>query len=384
MKRKEHLLRGALAAYPFRAAITACDPHDSGLTWRTIGEASQSDNEENPRMLPCRHVYLPYAEAAARPNILVDGASNEGTVLTLSHWPKSGTPWPLKADTSVGIVFNYIDDPAWHRDVPAVTNNHFDADGLVGLYCLIEPEHALKHRALLLDVASAGDFAVCHSETAARIAFAISRLVDRDLSPWGVESFPKEYPAYSAFVYTRVLQVLGGLIEDVEEHRELWADKDAQLQASAHALASGEVAIEERPEIDLAIVRVPSGWPDRPEHGFARHLDVPIHRMAVYNRTSCNRVASLCGKRISFTYRYESWVQTISRRPPPRIDLSPLAAQLSKVDSQPWHFDGVEKLTPSLEPDGIESDINHDHFLAALVDALHNGKATWNPYDDKT
>ncbi len=140
-------------------------------------------------MLPCRHVYVPYAEAAQRPNIVVDGAANESSVLTLSHWPKSGTPWPLKADTSVGVVFNYLDAPAWHRDVPPVTNNHFDEDGLIGLYCLIEPEHALTRRALLIDASSAGDFSVCRSREAARIAFAISRLADPKLSPWGAESF---------------------------------------------------------------------------------------------------------------------------------------------------------------------------------------------------
>ena len=60
-------------------------------------------------MLPCRHAFMPYVEAAQHPNIVVDGAANESSVLTLSHWPKSGTPWPLKADTSVEVVFNYLD-----------------------------------------------------------------------------------------------------------------------------------------------------------------------------------------------------------------------------------------------------------------------------------
>ena len=99
-------------------------------------------------MLPCRHRYVRYDEAAEGPNIVVDGANNDNAVLTLSHWPKSGTPWPLKADTSVGIVFNYLDDPRWHRDVEVVTNDHFDEDGLIGLFCLLEPAFADRHRAL--------------------------------------------------------------------------------------------------------------------------------------------------------------------------------------------------------------------------------------------
>jgi len=332
-------------------------------------------------MLPCRHVYVPYAEAAQRPNIVVDGAANERSVLTLSHWPKSGTPWPLKADTSVGIVFNYIDNPAWHRAVPAVTNNHFDEDGLIGLYCLIEPEHALTRRALLIDASSVGDFSVCRSREAARIAFAISRLADRDVSPWGADRFPEDYSDYCTFVYARLLQQLGKLIDDVEGHRALWTDEDALLAASERAIASGEVTIEERSEVDLAIVRVPADWPDRPAHRYAKHLGVPIHRMAVHNRTSCNRVATLCGNWISFSYRYESWVQTVSHRPPPRIDLSPLAAQLSETDGAPWRFDGVAEITPALHPEGTRRNLSHERFLEALVNALADGKEAWDPYD---
>src|SRR5262249_46393667 len=43
--------------------------------------------------------FVPYPSAAI-PNIIVDGAANSHTVLTLSHWPKSGSPTELRADTS--------------------------------------------------------------------------------------------------------------------------------------------------------------------------------------------------------------------------------------------------------------------------------------------
>jgi hypothetical protein len=335
-------------------------------------------------MLPCRHAYVPYAEAAQHPNIVVDGAATDRSVLTLSHWPKSGTPWPLKADTSVGVVFNYLDNPAFHRAVPAVTNNHFDEDGLVGLYCLIAPEHALARRTLLIDVSSAGDFSVCRARDAARIAFAISHLADSKRSPWGAESFPQDYDDTCTFVYTRLLGQLRNLIEDVEGHSVLWADEDALLDASEHAIVSGEATIEEQAEVDLAIVRMPADWPDRPAHRYAKHLNVPIHRMAVHNRTSCNRIATLCGNWIGFSYRYESWVQMVSHRPPQRIDLSALAAQLSEADHAPWRFDGVDEITPSLRPESGHSDFDHERFLDALVAALRNGREAWDPYDQKT
>ena len=76
-------------------------------------------------ILPCRHTYVPYAEAAGAPNIVIDGTPNDNTALPLSHWPRSGTPWALKADTSVEVVFNYLDSPAHHVAVAPVTNWRF-------------------------------------------------------------------------------------------------------------------------------------------------------------------------------------------------------------------------------------------------------------------
>ena len=40
-------------------------------------------------ILPCRHTYVPYAQAASAPNIVIDGTPNDNTVLPLSHWPRS-------------------------------------------------------------------------------------------------------------------------------------------------------------------------------------------------------------------------------------------------------------------------------------------------------
>ena len=44
--------------------------------------------------------YLPYEALPGTPNVIVDGSATDDTVLTLSHWPRSGTPPPYKADTS--------------------------------------------------------------------------------------------------------------------------------------------------------------------------------------------------------------------------------------------------------------------------------------------
>ena len=123
--------------------------------------------------------YLPYAAASSEPNVIVDGMANDCTLITLSHWRRSGTPSDLMADTSTGIVFNYLDRPDLHVPPDVVSNNHFHEDGLVGIYALLEPDAAASRRDLLIDVAQAGDFGVFRSRRAARITFAISAHADR-------------------------------------------------------------------------------------------------------------------------------------------------------------------------------------------------------------
>jgi len=137
-------------------------------------------------------------ESATIPNVVVDGSPNNHTLLTLSHWPKSGTPSDLKADTSAEIAFKYLDSPRFHVSCDAVTNNHFDQDGLVGVFILIDPTEASRHRDLLIDIASAGDFGVFKTRVAARINFAISALADPQTSPFPGNIFSSPYPDMAA------------------------------------------------------------------------------------------------------------------------------------------------------------------------------------------
>ena len=51
--------------------------------------------------------------------------------------------------------------------VELVSNNHFDQDGLVSIFALVDPDEASPRRAFLEDVASAGDFATFRDRDAA-------------------------------------------------------------------------------------------------------------------------------------------------------------------------------------------------------------------------
>ena len=312
--------------------------------------------------------YLPYAVASSEPNVIVDGTANDRTLVTLSHWRQSGTPAELMADTSTAIVFNYLDRRDLHVPADIVSNNHFDEDGLVGIYALLEPDAAAPRRDLLIDVAQAGDFGVYRSRHAARIAFAISAHVDPATSPLPRPLFDRPAPQVDEGLYRALLDVLPRLLADVDEYRSLWSSEDAALTHTERLFDAGRIAIEEQPELDLAVVRGPAAdeW----------------HPMAVHTRTAATRLLLVHGPRVEFRYRYESWVQMASRRPALRVDLTALAGELTREDGADgrWRFEGVQHITPRMYREGGASTLTSEDIRRRLEAALRAGAPAWNPY----
>lgn len=315
--------------------------------------------------------FVSYAEASSLPHVIVDGKATDHTVLTLSHWPKSGTPAALKGDTSTAIVFNYLDAPAQHVAADAVSNNHFDEDGLAGIFALLEPAIALRQRELIIDVASAGDFGVFQRREAARMAFVLQAYAERTHSPLPAAIFDRPYSDLVAELYVRLLDLFPRLLTDVNRYRSHWESEDSALTRSLAGLESGAITIEERPALDLAVIRVPEKFP-------------ACHPFAMNTRTLCTRLLVVHGRHVELQYRYEGWVQMASRRPAQRVDLDPLAEELNQQETSGgvWTFDGVQEITPklALEKSPVTS-IPADQILQRIVHHLETGAPAWNPYD---
>jgi hypothetical protein len=102
--------------------------------------------------------FVPFGDLRRQPTIVVD-STGLGAVLTLAHWRGAPTPPGLRDDTSAGSCLRALHQP----DTPglaaqAVTANHFDIDGFIGVWALLNPELALAYEALLRLVAVLGDF----------------------------------------------------------------------------------------------------------------------------------------------------------------------------------------------------------------------------------
>ena len=308
--------------------------------------------------------YVEYTASAGVPNVVIDGSPNAGTILCLTHWPGIVCSHDgLADDLSAQMAFRYVDRGLdLHGDAAVVTNNHFDQDGLVGVYALVAPDDAVAERALLEDFAAAGDFGTYRDRRAARIAAVISAtgiLTSGDPYPAGLDHLPK-------------------MLDDVDAYRDLWIDDDERLSAGERARDEGRITIEELPELDLAVVVVDRSVPRTWGHRFTGRRFEGVHPMAIHNATDMSTIALLHGDRFQLTHRYETWVQYQSRPRRRRAALLPLARELTEVDTVKWRADAVGDLTPTLSHRGGSS-LPPDSFVERVAAYLRAAPPAWDP-----
>jgi hypothetical protein len=326
--------------------------------------------------------YEAYGDTTAVPNVVVDGRGNDATVLTLSHWPKAPCPPDLRRDLSAESALDYLTHASLHGDATVVTNNHFDQDGLVSVHALTDPAAALDRAPLLVELARAGDFAVTSSRDAARVSMALATYADEARSPVAA-SLKGPYAEATDLLYRELLPRLTEWLDDPDRCRELWADEDAQLDADQRLLASGRVAIEEVPELDLTVVELPKDADSVGGHRFGGLWSGLVHPLALHEAIDGFTVLVTRGASIELRFRYESWVQYQSASVRPRVDLAPLATELSELEPGParWTFDGVAALAPTLHvDDGGPSDLDPCDVRRLVEEALRVGAPAFDPY----
>ncbi len=327
--------------------------------------------------------FVPYREVGDQANIVVDGAPLPSTVLTLSHWPVNATPERFKRETSTETVLAFLDSREPPAAAAVVTNNHFDEDGLFSMFVVINPRAALLHRHLLADAARTGDFGMFRSRDAARLCFVIEAHADPRLSPLPRRIFAGSGAQQVAGLYHAMLARLPRFLADPARLRRFWETQDRHLDASEALIDSGRVSIEEEPELDLAIVRIPPELPERTVWRYLQREQAPVHPFAIHNETRCARLVRMQGRCLEFQYRYESWLQIASRRPALRVDLAPLARWLNRRERNGrWVWEHTLALAPRLRlAGGRATSIAPALVLRALREHLRTLPPAWDPYD---
>src|SRR6185436_8170571 len=171
-----------------------------------------------------------YTEALDNvPKLSVDGTVDNS--IHFSHWEGNRTPAEVKADTSTEIALNLAASPnraQLTNQIDLVTNNHFDCDGVLSVWTVLNGERALEFRDLLIAAAEAGDFSEHSSDDGVRVSIAIqgsnqAGSNNDDASPLATmlagENVDDDERAYEL-----VLPEVGRLLSNVNAYESLWHD----------------------------------------------------------------------------------------------------------------------------------------------------------------
>ncbi len=325
-------------------------------------------------------IFLPYACSIDLPNVSVDSIDNRSTLLSLSHWPSSRTPSDYRLGLSTRSVFAYLARNSVPAATQAVVSDHFDIDGLMGIYALLEPKHAQRHQDLLIEVAIAGDFHRFHAIDTAKIVFTLNSISRKSLA--SLDHVPD--PDFRlAAVFNSALKVLPRLIEDIESFRSHWLAGLRWLDTAEALFETGHIIMREDFSTDLAWFSIQKNTEVIDE---SFDLDIPVYGghlcYSFHNRTKMLNLAIITGNGFEVWQRYEGWVEGKNKKTRQRRDLRLLAGFLN--DREPnkpfWIADGPEALTPRLRFESTcESSLSVDFLLSSLKYFLETAPPSWCP-----
>ncbi|EKX54686.1 hypothetical protein GUITHDRAFT_149825, partial [Guillardia theta CCMP2712] len=195
---------------PIQLLRTQMHPHRLS-TWRS------SSRRAHITSMARTFEFVPYGQKfeSDKKSICVDGLV-PGTSLQLTHWNGNETPKEYKADLSTDIVLKFIhaelgsEKNKWNDAV--VLNNHFDTDGLLSVWIMLNPEAAMKYERRMVDAAAAGDFD------------------EWGLSDWGLQldlAFSKLASQCDGDkqAYEKLLPMVEDILVNVDDREELWKEE---------------------------------------------------------------------------------------------------------------------------------------------------------------
>ncbi|WP_426492702.1 DUF6687 family protein [Hymenobacter sp. 102] len=290
--------------------------------------------------------FVPFRQLRQQPTIVVD-STGLGAVLTLAHWRGAATPSQLRDDTSAGSVLRALRRPAWPGlEARAVTANHFDIDGFVGVWSLLNPELALHHEHLLRLVATLGDFREIEwqdpqaDHALQLVCWLNAEEKARFYEPFGAPARRQREDEASAEKFAWFLPRFAAVLENPETARSAWEPEYARVRQGVAVLQSPATILRRYPEIGLTVVHTPE----------------PLPYYALFGATAgSDMVLSLYGQqRYEFEYKYTTWIDLESRPTLPRLPLDALTARLNQLETTPrrWTFDGITDTGPLLRLGG--------------------------------
>ncbi len=267
--------------------------------------------------------------------------SVDGTVpnaIHFSHWQGNQTPASVKADTSTEIALNLVAAP--DRDqltqgIELVTNNHFDTDGVLSVWSVLQGERALPLRDRLIAAAEAGDFSEFSSRDGARASIVIQGSdspTDKSGSPLALQLAGEDFVSEERS-YELVLPHVEDVISNTGKYESLWRNSWARIEVALDSFAGGCSRVQQVPGTQICLVMLapdvfgPAGF-DPALHAF------PFTAISHYATGELFLITTPLadGWAYRIDYPYYSWAETIVRPPIRRGDLQDVIKQLNEVE----------------------------------------------------
>jgi hypothetical protein len=271
--------------------------------------------------------------------IIVDG-NKCGAGIQLSHWPGNTTPAQFKADLSVEIVLRLLfsPEPCIHRfDFDLVTNDHYDTDGLLAIWALLNPATSLEHVSALQAAAEAGDFYEFTSPKAVQFDLIVRAFESLESSPIAAEIACLPSAQRWQIVTERLLSEMPGLLYEPQRYRHLWEEDYRKLLEMISTLQRGSIEVREWPAEHLSVISSRFSL-----NHFSRNLAARGHRIL-------ETVRQRDGSTYELYYREFLWYDIVVRSRTPKHVLFCAAEKLNEMESPEvcgsW---GVTRWSPAL------------------------------------
>ncbi|MFD2247116.1 DUF6687 family protein [Pontibacter ruber] len=288
--------------------------------------------------------FIPFSEVKNHKAIIVDSTHPNG--LILSHWRGAPTPEEVRDDTSAAMVLNALRLNIPGLELEYVTANHFDIDGFVGVWGLLNPELALENEELLRQMALIGDFRELDlnhplaGEALKLVCWINARERDLFYPPFGAEQLPEAEVTLCPKKFRYFLREFTRVLKDPDWEKGVWEDEVADVLLGYRDMYKPTTKLKRYPEIGLVIIETPQ----------------PVHYYALFSRTIGFDIVLACydQNRYELEYKYTTWVDLATRPTLPRISMAPLAARLNELETsgRTWTHDSITDTGPLLRLDG--------------------------------
>ena len=327
-----------------------------------------------------------YTEALDNvPKLSVDGTVDNS--IHFSHWQGNLTPTEVKADTSTEIALNLVASSNREQltnGIDLVTNNHFDTDGVLSVWTVLNGERALPFRDLLIAAAEAGDFSEYSSDDGVRVSIAIqgsdqASPNNDDGSPFA-KLIAGEQVDDDARAYELVLPRVEHLLTNINDYESLWRAGWNSVAAAIESFEQGKSRVTEYSDGKISLITLAPELFDGAGFSPTRH-SAPFTAISKFAKGELFLIAipTTGGWFYRIDYPYYSWAETIVR---PRIEHRDLSSALTLLNEKEsnrdgsWQTDNREMTSAAKFLDSARTLVASQLEPHAVVEVLQNSAVT--------